>query len=69
MVEETHLSEFLHVPVGQILELHSVEVQVHFYPLHISGISEQWLESWIIQLYIKKKMFMAIQMRLKLKAV
>lgn len=41
-----HLSEFLHLPVGQILEAHSVGEHLCLYPPHIFGVPEQFLESW-----------------------
>lgn len=40
-----HLSEFLHVPVRQILELHSTRVHLCSYPLDFFGISEEQLKS------------------------
>lgn len=41
-----HLSEFLHLSVGQVLETHSIRDHLWFDLPHIFGISVQKLEAW-----------------------
>lgn len=40
-IGRAHLSELLHLPVGQILKPHSIRGHLGFDPPHISGIPEQ----------------------------
>lgn len=67
------LTEFLHVPVRQVLVLYSVSEHLYFYPLHFPGISEQQLESFhksVVQLIesgksLFKELFIFIICRLE----
>lgn len=41
-----YLSEFLHLPVGQVLETHSIRDHLWFDPPHIFGISVEKFKTW-----------------------